>query len=153
MIPLGGLITLVVLLPNLIVVFFPPTQKLSGSLPIDDGRLQTMTIIERIGQIGSFVMPFFYQLPQLNTLGFVAVLIMAVTMALYYAGWIRYLIRRSEELFYQPLLGIPLPMAVMPVVYFLAASILLGSIWLMVAAVLLGIGHITVTWLNSRCIE
>jgi hypothetical protein len=150
MVPLGGLITLVVLLPNLIIVFFPPTQKLAGDLSTHDGRLQMMTIIERIGQVGSFAIPFFYQLPQSSTLGFVAVLIMSVTVVFYYAGWIRYLVGRTESLFYRPLLGIPLPMAVMPVTYFFAASIWLGSVWLMIAAVLLGIGHITVTWLNSQ---
>ena len=91
MIPLGGLITLVVLLPNLIVVFFPPTQKLTGSLSANDRRLLIMTIIERIGQISSFVLPFFYQLPGSSTPGLVAALIMGVTVVIYYAGWIRYL--------------------------------------------------------------
>jgi hypothetical protein len=150
MIPLGGIVTLVVLLPNLIAVFFPPTQKLTGNVPTHNGRLQMMTIIERTGQAGSFVIPFFYQLPQLSSLGLTVVLIMSITMVLYYAGWIRYLAGRTEDLFYRPLLGIPLPMAVMPVIYFFAASIWLNSVWLMIAAVILGIGHITVSWLNSK---
>jgi hypothetical protein len=75
---------------------------------------------------------------------------MAACLAVYYAGWVRYLLLgRGEALFYRPLLGIPLPMAVMPVVYFLAAALLLGSAWLLLAACILGGGHITVTWLNS----
>jgi len=41
---------------------------LTGKPPTIDGRLQMMTIVERIGQACSFVIPFFYQLPQLSTL-------------------------------------------------------------------------------------
>jgi hypothetical protein len=113
-----------------------------------------MTVVERIGQVGSWVIPFFYQLTLASVIDAVAFAIMIGALALYYAGWIRYLVlRRTEELFYSSLLGIPLPMAVMPVIYFLSASVLLGSIWLMLAAIMLGVGHISVTWLHSGSIE
>ncbi|MBN1318226.1 MAG: hypothetical protein JXA42_22285 [Anaerolineales bacterium] len=152
--PLGGIITLFVLLPNLLAVFFPPTTRLTGDPQPNDTRLQIMTVIERIGQVGSFVIPFFYQLTIVSVMDAVALVIMIGTLALYYAGWIRYIVLgRSEELFYRSLLGFPLPMAVMPVIYFLSASVLLSSVWLMLAALMLGVGHISVTWLNSQSIE
>jgi len=151
--PLGGIITLMVLLPNLLAVFFPPTTKLTVD-PQPNPRLQIMTAIERIGQVGSYVIPFFHQLTLAGVMDVVALAIMIGALALYYAGWIRYLVLgRAEELFYRSLLGTPLPMAVMPVIYFLSASVLLGSVWLMLAAVMLGMGHISVTWLHSRNIE
>jgi hypothetical protein len=152
--PLGGIITLVILLPNLLAVFFPPTTKLADDLQPNETRLRVMTVIERIGQVGSFTIPFFYRLTLGSTTQAVALAIMIGALVLYYAGWIRYLVLgRAEELFYRSLFGIPLPMAVMPVIYYLSASVLLGSAWLMLAAVMLGVGHISVTWLNSRNIE
>jgi hypothetical protein len=144
--PLGGIITLMVLLPNLLAVFFPPTVKLIDDQQQNDTLLQIMTVVERIGQAGSFVIPFFYRLSLDSVMDAVALTIMICTLALYYAGWIRYLVLgREEALFNRSLLGIPLPMAVMPVIYFLSASVLLGSVWLMLAAVMLGVGHISVT--------
>jgi hypothetical protein len=149
--PLGGIITLMVLLPNLLAVFFPPTVKLIDDQQQNDTLLQIMTVVERIGQAGSFVIPFFYRLSLDSVMDAVALTIMICTLALYYATWIRYLVLgREEALFNRSLLGIPLPMAVMPVIYFLSASVLLGSVWLMLAAVMLGVGHISVTWLHSR---
>jgi hypothetical protein len=152
--PLGGIITLVVLLPNLLTVFFPPTTKLADGPQPSDTRLKIMTAVERVGQVGCFVIPFFYRLPRASDVNAVALAIMIGALALYYAGWVRYLVLgREEELFHRSLLGIPLPMAVMPVIHFLSASVLLSSVWLMLAAVMLGVGHIAVTWLNSRSIE
>ena len=70
-------------------------------------------------------------------------------MGLYYAGWLRYLRQgRSFALLFQPLLHIPMPMAVAPIVYFCAASIALHSGWLLLATVLLTIGHLYVSNLS-----
>lgn len=152
--PLGGIITLLVLLPNLLAVFFPPSTRLADDSQPNRSRLQIMTVVERIGQAGSFVIPFFYRVTLTSSIQAIALAIMVGALALYYAGWVRYLVQgRAEVLFYRSLLGIPLPMAIMPVIYFLAASALLGSVWLLLAAVLLGVGHITVTWLQSRRIK
>jgi ABC-type glycerol-3-phosphate transport system permease component len=57
---------------------------------------------------------------------------------------------RAEVLFYRSMLGIPLPMAVMPVLYFLLAAAWLNSIWLLISALVLGVGHITVTLRNFQ---
>lgn len=152
--PLGGIITLLVLLPNLLAMFFPPSTRLADDPQPNRSRLQIMTVVERIGQAGSFVIPFFYRVTLTSSIQAIALAIMVGALALYYAGWVRYLVQgRAEVLFYRSLLGIPLPMAIMPVIYFLAASALLGSVWLLLAAVLLGVGHITVTWLQSRRIK
>jgi len=152
--PLGGIITLVVLLPNLLAVFFPPTTKLAHDPQPKNIRLKILTAVERIGQSGSFAIPFFYRLSLASTRQSVALAIMTGALALYYAGWIRYLVLgRAEELFYRSLLGVPLPMAVLPVIYFLSASIMLGSVWLMLATAVLAIGHISVSWLHCRRIN
>ena len=105
--PLGGIITIVVLLPNLLAVFFPPTTKLADEPQPNDTRLQILTVIERIGQVGCWVIPFFYQLTLASVIDAVLLAIMIGALALYYTGWIRYLVLgRAEELLYSSLLGI-----------------------------------------------
>jgi hypothetical protein len=149
-IPLGGAVTLLVLLPNLAAVFFPPRKQLEKPGKPDPKQLQLFTVLERIGQVACFVLPFFYRLAFSSVIRGIALAVMALVLAVYYAGWVRYLVLGQDEaLFYRPLLGIPLPMAVMPVLYFLAAALLLGSFWLLLAAILLGVGHIQVTRMNA----
>lgn len=79
---------------------------------------------------------------------------MLICLGLYYSGWIRYFAKgRRYPLLFAPLLGIPLPMAVGPVTYFLAASFFLRSPALCGAAVLLGIGHIYIAAADRRSCE
>jgi hypothetical protein len=79
---------------------------------------------------------------------------MILALFYYYLNWGRYALQgRSFQLLYQPCLGIPLPLAVSPVIYFLLASVLFHSWFLLAAAVLLGIGHIYVSsleWQRAR---
>ncbi|NIN93243.1 hypothetical protein GTO36_09775 [bacterium] len=152
--PLGGIISLAVLLPNILALFFPPTIRLANVPQPSDKLLQIMTVVERIGQVGSLVIPFFYRLSLARAKDAVALAVMIGALILYYTGWVRYIILgRDEALFYRSLLRIPLPMAVMPVIYFLAAAVLLDSVWLLLASIALGAGHLTVSWLHSRRIE
>lgn len=152
--PLGGLVALAVLLPNLLAVFFPPTARISVPAEAESSRLRILTAVERAGQAGCFVLPFFFRIHLAGTQAVAALAVMLALLALYYAGWTRYMIMgRGEEWFYRPLLGIPMPMALAPVVYFLAAAALLSSVWLLLATALLGVGHISVTWINSKIQE
>ena len=153
-IPLGGIIAIAIILPNLLVVFYPPNVTLANVSVRVDGLSQVMNIFERVGQIGSFTIPFFYQLKCSTNLETTMLIIMSGALVLYYAGWTQYLVKgRNEVLFYKSMLGIPLPMAIMPVVYFISASVLLRSGWLLISAILLGTGHITISWQYSRSID
>jgi hypothetical protein len=149
-IPLGGIISLFVFIRNLLAVFYPPISRLVNDPERISGYIQVMIVFERIGQIGSFAIPFFYRLKSSSILDVAMLTIMICALVIYYAGWMRYLVQgRNEGLFYKSMFGIPLPMAVMPVIYFFSASVLLGSVWLMMCAILLGVGHITVSWQHS----
>ncbi len=99
-IPLGGIISLAVLLPNLLAVLYPPISRLAN-IPERNNRLvKVMTVFERVGQIGSFAIPFFYRLNYLTILDVGVLSIMIGALVLYYAGWIRYLVQgRNEGLF------------------------------------------------------
>jgi hypothetical protein len=146
--PLGGLVTLLILLPNLLVVFFPVT-----AIPQSTARKSTFTaameIVERIGQVSAFVVPFFYPLKVQGRLETASLVGMILALFVYYLNWARYARGgRTFRLLYQPCLGIPIPLASSPVIYFLAASALFHSWILLAAAVLLGIGHIYVSSLE-----
>ncbi len=68
-------------------------------------------------------------------------------MELYELWWIQYF--RSERKlsdFYGSLFGIPLPGATLPVLAFFLLGIYGKVIWMMVASILLGIGHIGIHW-------
>ena len=105
-----------------------------------------LTAIERVGQVSSFILPIFFRLSFVGTLVAVAWALMGLSLAVYYAGWVRFFSRgRDYALLFKPMLAIPVPMAVSPVVLFLLSSIVLGSVWQALAAVVLGSGHITTT--------
>ena len=122
--PLGGLVTLLVLLPNLLVFFFPPT-----GLPAAGGKKSSLTLVMEIASLAGMIL----------------------ALSFYYINWGRYALQgRTFRLLFQPCLGIPLPLAISPVVYFLLASVLFHSWYLLLAAVVLGIGHIYVSSLEWR---
>jgi hypothetical protein len=148
-IPLGGLIPVAVLLPNILFLLRPPVA--TDLPPGGPQESQLLTGLERIGQIGTFGLPFFYPVHVVSSSDRLALLLMGCALAVYYVGWARYVAEgRHERLFYAPLLGIPLPMAVMPVVYFAVASYLLGSVWLALAVAVFAVGHIGVSRVHLR---
>ena len=64
-------------------------------------------------------------------------------MILYELWWLRYFTgEKTLHDFYRPFWGIPVPGAVLPVAAFLLLGVYGKVIWLVVSAVILGIGHI-----------
>jgi hypothetical protein len=145
----GLLMTVVILLPNLFVVFLPP-KNMQSKLK-DAGTF--VTVIERIGQIGCFLLPVFSK-GYIESADFNIWLIIAlVCAALYYGLWIRYAIKRDVALLLTPLAFIPIPMAVFPVLAFAAAAVWIQSIWLGVASVVLAIGHFANSWVSYKSLK
>lgn len=141
-------IPLAVLLPSLVMIGLPPhnTPDLSGSRSV-----RGLVIAEGIGRIGVFAAPLVSPLHHKTIGEWAGGLGMAVFLLLYYAGWLRYFVRGREfGLLYRPLLGISVPLAVLPVLYFAAASVVLHSGWMLLAAVILGAGHIPASMLMYR---
>lgn len=63
-------------------------------------------------------------------------------MLLYETAWIRYFLKPSLKNFYGRFLFIPIPLASLPVFAFLLLGIYGKVIWLIISAVVIGIGHI-----------
>lgn len=147
----GGLVPVLILLPNLLWMAFPPRGRPGGDLGPPGAHHRLMQSLEWVGRIATFVIPFFYRVDVQSTWQVVAVVVMALSLLLYYAGWARYFLRgRRYALLFESFLGVPIPLAISPIVYFLAASVLFASWYLALATVILAIGHLPISFWESR---
>lgn len=101
---------------------------------------------ERVGQVSVVVCALIFS--NFNPTRFDAwtawLLASGACMLLYLVAWVRYFLRPSQKTFYGRLLFIPLPLAVLPVFAFLLLGIYGKVIWLVMSAIVFGIGHIGV---------
>lgn len=75
-------------------------------------------------------------------------------MLLYEIYWIRYFTNEhTEENFYRSFCGIPVPGASLPVIAFLILGIYGKVIWLIMSAILIGIGHIGIHLQHLKAIK
>lgn len=142
----GALIPLLIMLPNLAWMLFPAKDP-----PPPTKEPLTLTVMENVGRIATFALPFFYELHFERPFALPVALLMILVLAGYYFCWLRYFSGGKKATWlHQPLLGIPLPMAVLPVLFFLLSAYLLRSWWMLTAAVLFGVCHIWVSKLTLR---
>jgi hypothetical protein len=110
-----------------------------------DGESRTLSVFERVGQVlcAATILMFSDYNPTEFTSWIVWFFVSAFLMLLYEAWWIKYFIgKKTLKSFYGRFLGIPLPGATLPVVSFVLLGIYGKVIWLVISAVILGIGHI-----------
>lgn len=132
-----------------LAMLFVPNIRWAKSQPpgyeeISRNENKVLLLFERVGQALAtcsavvFVCPQGFSLPWLLWL-----LIAFLLMLLYEAAWIRYF-KGGEKLedMYRPLGPIPVPIASLPVVAFALLGIWHQSPIAVIAAVILGIGHI-----------
>jgi hypothetical protein len=149
--PSGGLVSILILLPNLLWLLFPPRERApSDARP--SGRLyRVMEVLEWAGRIATLLIPFFHGIEVRSTGQVAAAVVMVLALLAYYACWARYFARgRRHALLFEPFLGVPLPMAISPVVCFLAASVLFGSWYLALATLVLAVAHLWISLEDSR---
>jgi hypothetical protein len=160
----GAVVSLVVLLPNLLLVAFPPRDA-----PPTRSAGLLATILERGGQAGCLALPFLVGGPGTWSWWLVP---LGVAIGAYLALWGRYLADRRTASLFRPLgfralgfrvlgsrpLGsvrvtLPVPMAVFPVLAFLSAGGWLGSVFVGAAALVLAAGHLPNSWAAWRSIQ
>jgi hypothetical protein len=151
MIPTGWIIPLPIILPNLLWVAISTSGSDASEVP-PTGRLVTvLSAVETAGRVAVFVVPFFLNLYLTTTIEQVCLGVAAFALALYYAGWVRYFVGgRRSVLLWKSLFQIPVPLAVAPVIYFLAASVLAGSTIFGAITVIFGFAHIYLSFKRSR---
>jgi hypothetical protein len=137
---IGLIFLLLLFVPNILWAKKQP----DGYAELAKNESKVLLILERAGQIsvvGTSLIFSDYNPSEFT--GWTGWLIAsAVLMLLYGAAWVRYFISPNLDTFYGRLLFVPVPLASLPVLAFLSLGIYGKVIWLIVSAVILGIGHI-----------
>jgi hypothetical protein len=139
-------IPIVILIPNLIWLLFPPTN---APAPDDIKEPVILIILEYFGRIGVTVIPFSYPVVMDNAVSHYYLISMITLLVVYYVGWFRFFFEgRNYTHLFLPLrwIPIPIPMAVCPVLYFILSAGLLKSIPMFIAALVLAFGHLAISY-------
>jgi hypothetical protein len=144
---LGWVVPVAVAIPNVVWAVFPARERqpvhAATSGPVAPKWVEW---VERVGQVSVFVLPFLYRFDLVSPASLVALGLMGLALAFYYLGWLRYfLCGRRPEMLYRSLLGVPLPLSVSPVAFFLASSFVLRSVPLAIASLAFGGAHVVVS--------
>ncbi|GGH22527.1 hypothetical protein [Paenibacillus segetis] len=131
-----------------LLMLFIPNIIWSKNQPLDYDYTQENKILlmfERIGQVFCTVCMLIFK--DFNIASFSTwslwLIVSFLFMILYEICWIRYFTNeRTEKNFYRSFYGIPVPLASLPVIAFLLLGIYGKVIWLIVSAIIIGIGHI-----------
>ena len=130
-----------VLLPNILPLVFRPVN-----IPAECPKSQLwiiVTALEWIGRAAVFILPLFWAMKLDSTGKGIVLSAMILCLVIYYSGWGMYLARgRDYRLLFEPLLFIPVPMAVFPALYFILAGVLLNSWPVSAAAAVFAAGHV-----------
>lgn len=145
---IGLVFLLMLFIPNILWARDAPPEfrHLSAAEPT------SLVVFERVGQILACVTLLYTKSLQPRGFSAQSVLLVAalVLMILYELFWVRYFTGpRTAETFYRPFGGIPLPGAILPVAAMVCLGFYAGSPWIVVAAIILGIGHIGIHALHA----
>ncbi|MCM3661459.1 hypothetical protein M3148_10740 [Georgenia satyanarayanai] len=140
--PLDAVVSVAVLLPSLLLLPSPPPDLPSPPLPT------ALSLAERASQTLCLTVPAVTVPGRVSWFWAVPV---ALVPAAYYGLWARYLTggRASADL-YRRLWGLPVPMAVTPVLAFLSVAAWLCNPWIAGAAVVLAAGHVPASAMTVR---
>lgn len=135
----GLLFIAMLMVPNLLWIKRQPIGYSAGN------ENKILSVFERVGEalttcLAIFFSDFNLQVISRWTLWLVAALII---MIMYEIWWVRYF--KSERKladFYKSFLGIPVAGATLPVIAFFLLGIYGKVIWMFIACIILGIGHI-----------
>ncbi len=142
----GALVSVLLLLPNVLWMILPPRDQPTPGAAAVEPSWRALEIVEWVGRIAALVIPFFYRIAVREPWQNVALAVVVLALLFYYAGWARYLLGgRCHALLFAPLAGVPVPLAISPIVYLLGAAALLGSWPLALATAILGVAHIPIS--------
>jgi len=148
---IGLIFLLMLFIPNIIWIKRQP----EGYKELAKRENKILLVFERAGQI--CVVATAVMFSDYNPTEFSAwtawLLVSSASILLYEAAWIRYFIKPTLQNFYGSFLLIPIPLASLPVVAFLLLGIYGRVIWLIISAVIIGVGHIGVHIQHLRAIR
>jgi cation transport ATPase len=134
---------LIILLPNLLFILYPPANK-PESMPEENKRI---TMLERGGQILFFAVFLFSPAATSVNRNPILLIWMIVCTTIYYAFWVRYMVKEQAfSALFDTVLGIPIPMALFPILAFTFGVLWLQAWLALIPLLLFAIGH----FINSR---
>ena len=142
-----------------LLMLFIPNIIWSKNQPIDYDNTKENKILllfERVGQVCCTCSILIFSDYNIGTFSAWSLWLIAsfLLMILYEISWIRYFINEhTEENFYRSFCGIPVPGASLPVMSFLILGIYGKVIWLIAAAIIIGIGHIGIHLQHLKAIK
>jgi len=137
----GAWIPILVMIPNVLWMLFPPVDP---GFPADEPL--PLVIPERAGLAAVLVLPFCYSLDLQKPFAVPVLIGMGLLLAGYYFCWARYFAGgRPAAMLGAPFLGVPVPMAVFPVLFLVLSSYLMGSGWMFAASLIFGAAHIWIS--------
>lgn len=147
-----GLIYLLMLfIPNIVWTKRQP----DGYAELAKNENKVLLLFERVGQVLIVISVLIFS--DYNPTEFSAwtawLIISFLLMIIYEIVWIRYFIKPTLKNFYGSFLFIPIPLALLPVIAFLLLGIYGQVIWLIVSALIIGIGHIGVHIQHNKSIS
>lgn len=113
---------------------------------------KVLVILERIGEVLLTVLPLIFKDFNINKISnwSIILLISFILMILYEISWIRYFkSNKTMEDMYKSIIGIPVPIASLPVFTFLLLGVYGKNIFIIISSIIMGIGHIGIH-LNHR---
>ena len=144
---IGLIFLLLLFIPNIIWT----GKKPQGYIPENENKV--LLILERIGQVLTTICALIFNDFNLHGWSNWSWWLIAafMLMTVYELWWVRYF--RSERKlsdFYSSFLGVPLAGSTLPVISFFLLGIYGRVIWLLIAAAILGIGHIGIHIQHSK---
>ena len=144
---IGLLIALSILAPNLAALVWQPRNMPEN---LKDAHI-VFTLLERLGQVACLLLSIFAPAASGSQSSGLWLALAVLCVVVYVSLWARYFAKsRDFRLLFQPLLFLPIPMAVFPVLAFAFAAVWLQSWWLGLAAALFAIGHLANSWHTYR---
>ncbi|GFI61624.1 hypothetical protein IMSAG049_00784 [Clostridiales bacterium] len=140
--PIGLLFRTMLFIPNLLWT----SNKPNGYSSKNESRI--LLIFERVGEVLVTFTALTFR--DLNTGSIIWLVLATVCMVLYELWWLRYF-RSKKELsdFYSSFI-FPVPGALLPVLAFLFSGIYKKSVFMFIAGIILGIGHIGIHMQHLR---
>ena len=133
-----------------LLMLFIPNIIWSKNLPKDYDKYvknenKILVILERIGEVLLTVLPVIFSDFNINKISnwSIILLISFLSMILYEISWIRYFkSNKTMKDMYKSIIGIPVPIASLPVFSFLLLGIYGKNIFVIISSIIMGIGHI-----------
>lgn len=134
----GAWVPILLMVPNLAWMLLPRSTPASAR-----ASPRALKVTENAARVAVMVLPFLYSLDFNGRFAVPVTTAMALALVLYYAGWIRYFSAgRLPALLFAPMFGVPLPMAIVPSVFLVLASYLMGSWPMCASALVFGLAHV-----------